>query len=261
MLIAAHNNVIRCLCKHIDRLPSDNLRSLEIPTGDPIVYTLNKETLEPIGESDELGFRGKFLDPTDLVDEVNPMTDLIHVNEVVTLEMLQREARRLGLDLATIKCISEITGQMHIPVTSSTAEASSLPSPPVSGDEPSAECGADRGAPQGDHGQPMKMETPAFETNEEEARAENFGGPLEALKEAPVASATIGNEGSLTPPSSSSSSSSTAPPPTVATTPLPDSHASKSRSMGGSSSMADPMDDWVRNDPIAEKDWWRTTGF
>ena len=70
VLIAAHNNVLRCLCKHLDRLPSDTLRTLEIPTGDPIVYTLNQETLEPMGAPDENGFRGKFLDPTDLAEEV-----------------------------------------------------------------------------------------------------------------------------------------------------------------------------------------------
>ena len=71
VLIAAHNNVLRCLCKHLDRIPSDNLRALEIPTGDPIVYTLNRETLEPMGAPDELGFRGKFLDASDLHEEVS----------------------------------------------------------------------------------------------------------------------------------------------------------------------------------------------
>ena len=64
----------------------------------------------------------------------NPMTDLIHVNDVVSLEMLQREARRLGLDLATIKCISEITGQMRI--TSSSSAAATAASADDYGEEP-----------------------------------------------------------------------------------------------------------------------------
>ena len=55
VLVAAHNNVIRCLCKHLDQLEVDTLRDLEIPTGTPLVYYLDRETLEPLGERNHLG--------------------------------------------------------------------------------------------------------------------------------------------------------------------------------------------------------------
>ena len=37
VLVAAHNNVIRCLAKHIDGIADDDLDELEIPTGTPLV--------------------------------------------------------------------------------------------------------------------------------------------------------------------------------------------------------------------------------
>lgn len=49
VLVAAHNNVIRCIAKHIDQIPAEKLRDLEIPTGVPLVYVLDRETLQPIG--------------------------------------------------------------------------------------------------------------------------------------------------------------------------------------------------------------------
>jgi len=65
VLVAAHNNVIRCLCKHLDGIADDDLRHLEIPTGFPLVYHLDPVTLQPIGKKDAIGFSGSFLtDPT-----------------------------------------------------------------------------------------------------------------------------------------------------------------------------------------------------
>jgi len=61
VLIAAHNNVIRCLCKHLDQIADDDLIKLEVPTGAPIVYTLDPLTLEPMGAADEIGFTGEFI--------------------------------------------------------------------------------------------------------------------------------------------------------------------------------------------------------
>ena len=63
VLVAAHNNVIRCLCKHIDGIHRDHLRDFEVPTGAPLVYTLDRTTLEPVGERSEIGFSGTFLTP------------------------------------------------------------------------------------------------------------------------------------------------------------------------------------------------------
>lgn len=60
VLISSHNNVLRCLVQHLDRIQDDDLRKIEIPTGVPIVYYLD-ENLAPIDAPDEVGFRGQFL--------------------------------------------------------------------------------------------------------------------------------------------------------------------------------------------------------
>jgi 2,3-bisphosphoglycerate-dependent phosphoglycerate mutase len=48
VLIAAHGNSLRALIKHLDQLTSEEISSLNIPTGIPLVYELDEETLEPI---------------------------------------------------------------------------------------------------------------------------------------------------------------------------------------------------------------------
>ncbi|NNC73598.1 MAG: 2,3-diphosphoglycerate-dependent phosphoglycerate mutase [Sphingomonadaceae bacterium] len=41
VLISAHGNSLRALVKHLSRIPDDEITSLEIPTGQPIVYDLD----------------------------------------------------------------------------------------------------------------------------------------------------------------------------------------------------------------------------
>lgn len=43
VLIAAHGNSIRALCKHIDNISDDDIMDLEIPTGKPLVYELDED--------------------------------------------------------------------------------------------------------------------------------------------------------------------------------------------------------------------------
>ena len=40
VLISAHGNSLRALVKHLSKIPDDEITSLEIPTGQPIVYEL-----------------------------------------------------------------------------------------------------------------------------------------------------------------------------------------------------------------------------
>jgi 2,3-bisphosphoglycerate-dependent phosphoglycerate mutase len=47
VLISAHGNSLRALVKHLSEIPDDEITSLEIPTGRPIVYALD-EDLRPI---------------------------------------------------------------------------------------------------------------------------------------------------------------------------------------------------------------------
>jgi 2,3-bisphosphoglycerate-dependent phosphoglycerate mutase len=53
VLIAAHGNSLRALVKHLDKISDEAIPELNIPTGIPLVYTLD-ENLEPI-ESHYLG--------------------------------------------------------------------------------------------------------------------------------------------------------------------------------------------------------------
>lgn len=50
VLIAAHGNSLRALIKHLDQMSEDDIVELNIPTGQPLVYTLD-ENLKPIGRS------------------------------------------------------------------------------------------------------------------------------------------------------------------------------------------------------------------
>jgi 2,3-bisphosphoglycerate-dependent phosphoglycerate mutase len=42
VLISAHGNSLRALVKHLSNIPDDEITSLEIPTGQPIVYDLDE---------------------------------------------------------------------------------------------------------------------------------------------------------------------------------------------------------------------------
>jgi len=43
VLISAHGNSLRALVKHLSNIPDDEITSLEIPTGQPIVYELDSD--------------------------------------------------------------------------------------------------------------------------------------------------------------------------------------------------------------------------
>jgi 2,3-bisphosphoglycerate-dependent phosphoglycerate mutase len=49
VLIAAHGNTIRAICKHLDNIPEDLITGLEIPTGIPMAYKLDAN-LKPIAD-------------------------------------------------------------------------------------------------------------------------------------------------------------------------------------------------------------------
>ncbi len=47
VLVAAHGNSLRALVKHLDRIADDDIAALNIPTGIPLVYTLD-ERMRPV---------------------------------------------------------------------------------------------------------------------------------------------------------------------------------------------------------------------
>jgi 2,3-bisphosphoglycerate-dependent phosphoglycerate mutase len=42
ILIVAHGNTLRALVKHLEGIPDDEIAGLNIPTGIPLVYELNR---------------------------------------------------------------------------------------------------------------------------------------------------------------------------------------------------------------------------
>mmetsp|Transcript_14314 Transcript_14314/g.42226 ORF Transcript_14314/g.42226 Transcript_14314/m.42226 type:complete len:378 (-) Transcript_14314:825-1958(-) len=142
VLVAAHNNVIRCLAKHLDHIPTENLRDLEIPTGVPIVYNLDKESLKPVGEPDKFGFTGRYLSDDDVEEMPSPWEQGVAVNEVLTLELLQREAHRLNLDLSGIKCVTDSVEKHGDVASASAASAPELKAVDASEPQQLADAGA-----------------------------------------------------------------------------------------------------------------------
>jgi 2,3-bisphosphoglycerate-dependent phosphoglycerate mutase len=54
VLVAAHGNSLRALIKHLDGLSDDEVVSLNVPTGIPLRYRLDDETLMPLESADYL---------------------------------------------------------------------------------------------------------------------------------------------------------------------------------------------------------------
>ena len=63
VLVVSHGNTLRALVKHLDSMPEDQIASLDIPTGIPLVYELG-----PDMRPDALG--GQYLDPNAARDAI-----------------------------------------------------------------------------------------------------------------------------------------------------------------------------------------------
>ena len=57
VLIAAHGNSLRAIVKHLDQMSDADITGLNIPTGMPLVYELDEDTLAPTVPG------GRYLDP------------------------------------------------------------------------------------------------------------------------------------------------------------------------------------------------------
>jgi 2,3-bisphosphoglycerate-dependent phosphoglycerate mutase len=64
VLVAAHGNSLRALVKHLDGIADAAITELNIPTGIPLVYSLD-DRLSPVGDRGEDGLRGKYLGDPD----------------------------------------------------------------------------------------------------------------------------------------------------------------------------------------------------
>ena len=57
VLVAAHGNSLRAIVKHLDQISDADIAGLNIPTGMPLVYELDEDTLAPTVRG------GRYLDP------------------------------------------------------------------------------------------------------------------------------------------------------------------------------------------------------
>lgn len=57
VMIAAHGNSLRAIVKHLDQISDEDIAGLNIPTGVPLYYELDEETLQPLKQG------GTYLDP------------------------------------------------------------------------------------------------------------------------------------------------------------------------------------------------------
>lgn len=62
VIIAAHGNTLRALVKHLDNISEDVISELNIPTGIPLIYELEEDSLAVIPHKDAIGpLQGRYL--------------------------------------------------------------------------------------------------------------------------------------------------------------------------------------------------------
>ncbi|KAL3930668.1 MAG: hypothetical protein SGBAC_011663 [Bacillariaceae sp.] len=67
VLVAAHGNSLRALVKHLDGIDESEIAELNIPTGTPLVYTLDAD-FKPLRRSDAISpLRGSYLGDQDAI--------------------------------------------------------------------------------------------------------------------------------------------------------------------------------------------------
>ena len=67
IIIAAHGNSLRALVKHLDGISEETIAGLNIPTGVPLVYTLD-DNMRPIKSPKSIGeLSGEYLGDQDAI--------------------------------------------------------------------------------------------------------------------------------------------------------------------------------------------------
>lgn len=57
VMVAAHGNSLRAIVKYLDGIDDESIAGLNIPTGIPLLYELDEDTLAPVTRG------GRYLDP------------------------------------------------------------------------------------------------------------------------------------------------------------------------------------------------------
>ena len=69
VLVAAHGNSLRAFVKHLDGVSEDDIPGLNIPTGIPLRYELDEETLKPVTRG------GEYLDPAAAAEAIKAVAN------------------------------------------------------------------------------------------------------------------------------------------------------------------------------------------
>lgn len=88
-LVVAHAHTIRAIIKHLDQIPDDDIESLTIPTGVPLIYSLDQQTLEPVR-------RRAMVDVQAFAEELG--NDSVENSAVVPTESLSTEAAQRHIE-------------------------------------------------------------------------------------------------------------------------------------------------------------------
>ena len=68
VLITAHGNSLRALVKHLDNISEKDILAVNIPTGVPLVYEVDRETLKPIKQKGAIApLQGRYLGDADAI--------------------------------------------------------------------------------------------------------------------------------------------------------------------------------------------------
>src|SRR5690606_24145154 len=69
VLVAAHGNSIRAIVKYLDDIDDESIAGLNIPTGIPLRYELDEETLKPVTKG------GQYLDPAAAAEAIKAVAN------------------------------------------------------------------------------------------------------------------------------------------------------------------------------------------
>lgn len=101
-LVVAHAHTIRALVKYLDSITDQDIEAFTVPTGMPIIYSLDRQTLEPKR-------RRVIAEPQDLPAEI-----LVDDTDVVSPETLTSEARTRHIEGVPYKPILYCNKQWRV---------------------------------------------------------------------------------------------------------------------------------------------------
>lgn len=90
----AHAHTLRSLIKHLDDISEEDIESLTIPTGTPLVYSLDRETLKPVRRRAMAGMRTSHVAIDEVPEITRPFDELCAVETapIVETQTIGREA-------------------------------------------------------------------------------------------------------------------------------------------------------------------------